>query len=192
MSAAETREEILAASAALFAERGIAGTTMRAIAERCSIRAASLYHHFAAKADIVAEIMTRSSAHAVGLYAEIVGAGLAPGARVEALMRATLQNFREHPEAARMFYENSEYVATAPLLHQVRTEARANDRLWVQAIDEARAAGDLRSDIDPVRMKVLLRNMMLSIYRDIDSNRIGDVADDVVTILLHGVLVTER
>ena len=116
MSGAETREEILSVSAGLFAQRGIAGTTMRAIADGCSIKAASLYHHFGSKDEIVAEIMSRSSAHVVGLYQEIRTADLAPAARVEALMRATLQNFREHPEAARMFYENPSYVKSAPLL----------------------------------------------------------------------------
>ena len=43
------RDEILDAAAALFAERGYAGTTTRAIAERVGIRQASLYHHFAGK-----------------------------------------------------------------------------------------------------------------------------------------------
>jgi TetR/AcrR family transcriptional regulator, cholesterol catabolism regulator len=188
MSAAQTRDEILRASAALFAERGIPGTTMRAIAERCSIKAASLYHHFASKAEIVAEIMTASSAHVVGLYDEVRAASLPPGERVEALMRATLRNFRDHPEAARMFYENPAYVSADPLLGTVRADARANDRLWVTAISEAIAAGELRSDIEPARLKLLLRNMMRAVYREIDGARAGDVTDDVVSMLLRGVL----
>ncbi|MDO8361913.1 MAG: TetR/AcrR family transcriptional regulator [Actinomycetota bacterium] len=183
---ADTREQILAVSAALFAQRGIAGTTMRAIAAGCSIKAASLYHHFASKDELVAEIMMRSSAHVVALYDEIRAAELPPAERVEALMRATLRNFREHRQEARMFYENPAYVATAPLLQKVRDEALANDALWVQAIDDAIADGTLRSDIDRVRLKVLLRNMMLSTASGIDPTRIGDVTDDVVTILLRG------
>ena len=186
MSAAKTRGEILAVSAPLFAERGVAGTTMRAIADGCSIKAASLYHHFASKDEIVAELMTQSSAHVVELYDTIRAADFDPAAKVEALMRATLTNFRLHRNSARMFYENPSYVLTAPLLQRVRDDAVANDALWVEAIDEAIAAGVIRDDIDPARLKVVLRTMMLSISRGIDPARIGDVTDDVVALLLHG------
>jgi AcrR family transcriptional regulator len=192
MSAADTREEILRVSALLFAERGIAGTTMRAIADGCAVKAASLYHHFASKDEIVATIMCRSSAHVVGLYDAIRAADLTPAARVEALMRASLLNFLTHHHAARMFYENPAYVAGAPLLQSVRDDASANNLLWVRAIDDAIAAGAMRTDIDRVRVKVLLRNMMLSTCREIDPARSGDVTDDVVAILLHGVFSAEQ
>jgi AcrR family transcriptional regulator len=188
MGAPETREQILSVSAGLFARYGIAGTTMRVIADGCSIKAASLYHHFASKDEIVAAIMIRSSASIVARHDEIRAAGLPARERVEALLRATLENFRDFPEAARMFYENPGYVAAAPLLQQVRDEARANDALWVEAIDDAIAAGALRADIEPARLKVLLRSMMRSISRDIDPARLGDVTDDAVALLLTGVL----
>ena len=190
MSGAETREEIVSVSAGLFAQRGIAGTTMRAIADGCSIKAASLYHHFRSKDEIVAEIMARSSTHVVNRYTEIRAADLPPAARVEALMRATLENFRDHPEAARMFYENPSYVASAPLLQTVRDEAHDNDAMWVRAIDDAIAAGVVRGDIEPSRLKVVLRSMMRSVSREIDPSRMGDVTDDAVKLLLRGVLAS--
>jgi TetR/AcrR family transcriptional regulator, cholesterol catabolism regulator len=191
MSASGTREQILSVSAGLFARHGITGTTMRAIAGGCSIKAASLYHYFDSKDEIVAAIMTRSSASIVARHDGIRAAGLPPRERVEALVRATLENFRDHPEAARMFYENPAYVADAPLLQRVRDEARENDALWVQTIDDAIGAGALRDDIDPARMKVLLRSMMRSISRDIDPTRMGDVTDDAVALLLTGVLAQQ-
>jgi AcrR family transcriptional regulator len=191
MGTVGTREQILSVSADLFARHGIAGTTMRAIADRCSIKAASVYHHFASKDEIVAAIMGRSSADAAARHEAIRAADLAPRVRVEALVRTTLENFRDFPEAARMFYENPAYVAAAPLLQQVRDEARANDAVWVRAIDDAIAAGALRSDIEPARLKVLLRSMMRSISRDIDPAHIGDVTDDAVALLLTGVLAQQ-
>ncbi|MGE0141305.1 MAG: TetR/AcrR family transcriptional regulator [Ilumatobacteraceae bacterium] len=188
MGSTGTREQILSVSADLFARHGIAGTTMRAIADRCSIKAASVYHHFSSKDEIVAAIMGRSSADAAARHEALRTADLTPRARIEALVRTTLENFRDFPEAARMFYENPGYVAAAPLLQQVRDEARANDAVWVGAIDDAIAAGVLRSDIEPARLKLLLRSMMRSISRDIDTSRIGDVTDDAVALLLTGVL----
>lgn len=188
MGAEQTREEIVLVSASLLAERGIVGTTMRAIADGCSIKSASLYFHFRSKDEIVAEVMNRSSAHIVGLYAGIRAADLAPAGTLEALIRATLTNFQVHREAARMFYENPEYVADAPLLEQVRQDGIQNDAMWTEAITSGIAAGDVRGDIHPGRLKLLIRNMMLSTCRDIDPARLPDLIDDVVGLLLRGVL----
>ncbi|MGE3327712.1 MAG: TetR/AcrR family transcriptional regulator [Acidimicrobiia bacterium] len=191
MSQTDTRTEVIAASGRLFAERGIAGTTMRAIAEACDIQAASLYHHFESKDDLVAEIMNASSRHLVGLYEAIAAADLDPIARFEAIIRATLENFTQHPDAARIFYDNPSYYATAPSLEQVRSEARFNDRVWVATIDAAIAAGVLRSDIKPSRLKLHLRNMIWSSARGMRRGRAAtdEDADDIVTLLMYGCVV---
>jgi AcrR family transcriptional regulator len=192
MTRADTRTEVLSTSARLFAEHGIAGTTMRAIAEACGIQAASLYHHFESKDEILAEIMTRSSDHVGAAYEQIDAADLPPASRFEALIRATLENFHEHPEAAQIFYDNPGYVAATPGLKRVRAAAKANDRLWVGTIDDALAAGVLRSDIQPARLKVLLRNMIWSTTRGLRRGRAttDEINDDIVKLLLHGCLVT--
>jgi AcrR family transcriptional regulator len=188
MSGAETREQVLAVSARLFAARGIAGTTMRAIAEECSIKAASLYSHFASKDEIVAEVLRRSSVLAERLFDEVRTSRLPPGPRLEALMRATLQSFRAHPEASRTFFENPEYVASSPLLHSVRAGAKAIDTLWASALADADRSGLLRAGLDPVRLWPLLRSMMLAAAQVPPQGALH--GDAVVTLLLHGVLAT--
>lgn len=186
MSGAETREEVLAVSARLFAARGIPGTTMRAIAGECSIKAASLYNHFESKDEIVAEVMARSSTFADGLFNQVAEADLAPAERIEALLRATLQSFRAHPEASRMFSENPGYVAAAPLLRSTRAGARSIDGLWERAIAEAADADLLRPDIGPAGLWPLLRSMLLAVCQV--PGRPQPAGNDVVTILLTGVL----
>ena len=49
----ETRERILAAARALFAERGYAGTSIRDLAEALGFTKAALYYHFPGKAEIL-------------------------------------------------------------------------------------------------------------------------------------------
>jgi AcrR family transcriptional regulator len=58
--AASGREEILDASAELFATQGYAATSTRAIAEAVGIRQASLYYHFASKDQIMAELLAET------------------------------------------------------------------------------------------------------------------------------------
>ena len=49
----DARERILDVTAALVLEHGVAGVAQRQIAERVGIKAASLYHHFGSKNEIV-------------------------------------------------------------------------------------------------------------------------------------------
>lgn len=51
------REELLTAAAGLFAERGYAATTTRAVAERAGMRQASMYHYFGGKEDLLAALL---------------------------------------------------------------------------------------------------------------------------------------
>jgi len=58
--AASGREEILDASAELFATHGYAATSTRAIAQAVGVRQASLYYHFPSKDQIMAELLAET------------------------------------------------------------------------------------------------------------------------------------
>jgi AcrR family transcriptional regulator len=185
---AATRDEIVAVSGRLFATHGIEGTTMRAIAAACGIKASSLYNHFASKDAIVAEVMSRSATLAEALFDEVRSPELEPTERLEALMRATVSSFRAHPEASRMFFENPEYVASAPELHDVRASARAIDELWESAIADAAAAGVLRDGVDPSTLWPILHRMMLAAAQQSAPAHPAIDLEGVTTILLNGIV----
>ncbi|MFC4125838.1 TetR/AcrR family transcriptional regulator [Nocardia rhizosphaerae] len=56
------RAEILDAAAELFTTKGYANTSTRAVADAVGIRQASLYHHFAAKDDILDALLAQTIA----------------------------------------------------------------------------------------------------------------------------------
>jgi AcrR family transcriptional regulator len=56
----DPREEILNVAAELFTAKGYAATTTRMIAEGVGLRQASLFHHFARKEEILAELLDRT------------------------------------------------------------------------------------------------------------------------------------
>ena len=60
MPAPSTKERILAASLALFNERGYGNVTMRMIADSLSISVGNLTYHFPKKQDIVNALMDES------------------------------------------------------------------------------------------------------------------------------------
>jgi len=56
-SAADTRERVIAAASALFAERGFHATTVRDIARRAGVNLAAGHYHFGSKETLYLEVM---------------------------------------------------------------------------------------------------------------------------------------
>lgn len=59
VSSASRRDEILAASAIVFSEKGYRASTIQDIARRMNFTSAALYYYFKSKQDILSEIITR-------------------------------------------------------------------------------------------------------------------------------------
>jgi AcrR family transcriptional regulator len=88
----DTREEILQAAGHLFATQGYAATGTREIAALVGVRQASLFHHFARKEDILAELLDRTVSPPLAAAADL-DAGLAPpDVRLFALARHDATN----------------------------------------------------------------------------------------------------
>jgi AcrR family transcriptional regulator len=61
----QTRQRIIEATTRLFAEKGIAGTTTRAIAQRAGVNEVTLFRHFGSKDNLAREIMREFGGQAV-------------------------------------------------------------------------------------------------------------------------------
>lgn len=87
----DARQAVLDAAGELFTGAGYAATTTRAIAERAGLRQASLYYHFPAKEDILAELLADTVRPSLALAARLVE-GTAPVAvRLWALAYADIR-----------------------------------------------------------------------------------------------------
>ena len=97
---AERVKALLAAAEELLAEQGYEGATLKAIGERAGIPTASVYHYFADRFQIEAELMAR---HTRALDGRIIGAldALPPctlGEAVDAVVDAVVAYFRSRFE----------------------------------------------------------------------------------------------
>ena len=68
-----TRERILDAAEALFAERGFEGASLREVAARVGLRNPSLYNHFDSKESLYAAVLERDIGPVLRLLAEAKG-----------------------------------------------------------------------------------------------------------------------
>jgi len=187
-----TRTLILETAARMLCTIGVAGTTMRLIADASGIKAGSVYYHFQSKDDIVLEVLNE------GIL------------RVEAAVREALEQAR--PEAtfvtrfgaavrAHMvcFLESGDFTAAnLRIFKQVPRSIqqkhlvlrRRYERLWQALLLDGVASGAVRRDIDPRIMKLFLLgsvNWAVEWYRP-NGLSATVLADLFVELFLNGAL----
>lgn len=85
---ADPAEDILRAAGQLFAERGVAATTMTELAQAVGLRQSSLYYYFARKEEVVAALVARANVVPLELVERIDAEGGSPPARLYRFVRA--------------------------------------------------------------------------------------------------------
>ncbi len=85
------RDDLLAISARLFAERGYDRTTMREIAAEAGIQAASLYHHFATKDEILHAVIRDFLLGLPSAYRDIIAENPGPDRAIRVFVAFALR-----------------------------------------------------------------------------------------------------
>ncbi|MEU4780392.1 TetR/AcrR family transcriptional regulator [Micromonospora sp. NPDC023633] len=81
-----SRERIIAAALEIMAERGYAGCSVAAVAERAGLATGSVYRHFPTKADLVAEVFRTASQREVDAVARAAALETTVAERVSAVI----------------------------------------------------------------------------------------------------------
>ena len=191
------RREILDVAAKLFRENGVAATTLRDIAKRCGIKAASIYHHFSSKDDLLLEVLDFGIERIHSTLADVLGR-IPADAPFEAKLRAAI---RTHVEC---FFDYGDYTATnirvfgqAPRAVQ-RRNLRWRDRyeeLWKELFAEGRKRGAIRPgvDLDVVRLYLFgAMNRTVEWYDPRGPLDVAALAGRFTDLLLHGIAPSRR
>ncbi len=97
-----TRERILDAAEALFAERGYDGTTLRDVASSVGLRNPSLYNHFDSKESLYAAVLERDIGPVLRLLVQFVEQGRDASAAGEQVIEGAMRVLAERPALARL------------------------------------------------------------------------------------------
>lgn len=98
-----TRERILDASEALFAEHGLAGTAVRDIARDVGLTPASLYNHFSGKQELYEAVLERGVRPLIEMMQEVAQHDEAPAARSD-LIEAVMAHLGRRPHLPRLVH----------------------------------------------------------------------------------------
>ena len=142
------RDEILAIAAAIFARKGILGTTVRDIADEAGILSGSLYHHFESKDQMVEEILHDHGQRQLQAFKDVVAREPDPVEAVHGLVIVGVQFVADNPDVARIFRNDVQQIKEIPRLAHVERNRQESRQIWngvVRAgIDRRRVPGAAR------------------------------------------------
>ena len=183
------RREIVDAATEVFAEKGIVAATVRDIGERVGILSGSLYHHFASKEELIAEILVPVVRSQVEAFDAIAAETTDPEEIVRRLIAAAVAQTASNPHAARILRNDSHHIRELPGLEEVVRQQRAVMSRWVSAVKQGIAAGQFRRDADPSVTARSIADVVLGAYRfmkPVGRMPAGRVADQLAALLLEG------
>jgi TetR/AcrR family transcriptional regulator, cholesterol catabolism regulator len=106
-----TRVQLVRAAAHLFREQGFHGTSVAEIATATWITKSSLYHHFASKQALLAEILTETASRVTPAVEEIAAAHLPAAVRLRAAARHHVVELIHDQDMVACFVEEGRFLA---------------------------------------------------------------------------------
>ena len=155
----QTRERLLDAAAKVLRDKGYAGARLSDIAQVAEMHTPGVYYYFPSKEDLVEEVLRTGVARAAAYVEERVAA-VPDGASALDRLRAAIEGH------VLMVLEIGDYTSAnirtfGQLPDGIRrrhlAQQRAYGDLWRSLLEDARADGELRPDLDlsVVRMLIL-------------------------------------
>jgi AcrR family transcriptional regulator len=189
----ERRERILASAAALFANKGVAATTVREIADEVGILSGSLYHHFESKEAMVDEIVTSYLEDLRTRYKRVLAADTDPRTRLHDLIVASLEVVEAHPHATEIYQNDVNYLIQIERFGYLRNAGKEVQAAWLEVIEAGITQGVIRSDLDPKILYRLMRDAVWLSVRWFKPTReypITRLAEDCTSLFLDGLART--
>jgi AcrR family transcriptional regulator len=135
-----SRDRILTAALAIVAEQGYAGCSVAAVARRAGVATGSVYRHFPAKADLVAEVFRTASQREVDAFAR---AASLEGSAAEAIA-AVIETFAGRAlRAPRLAYALLAEPADPAVDAERLTFRRAYAEVFAGIVERGVATGEL-------------------------------------------------
>ena len=191
----QSRRRVLDAAARLFCEQGYSPVSLRAIARAAGLKPGSLYYHFEAKEQIIAEVLDLGilMVHDAVTASQQALPKNAPAAdRLRAGIRAHLDAllaFSDYTSAnVRIYGQVPEDIRLGNL--KVR---RGYELLWDDILNQAAASGGVREDVDRKAFRLMLIGSLNATLEWFDPGRgsVAELAASYTDILLNGLLERE-
>lgn len=171
----QRREEILNAAQKVFFTKGLQAATMDEVAEVAELSKGTLYLYYKSKEDLYLAVMMRGMGILYSMFEPIALSQEPTVVKLVKMTEAYYEFFQKHCNYFRMFY----FFQNPQFHKQVSEEMMQcctgeNQRVWelvVRVIQQGIDEGDLRSDISPMVMGVIVWSSANAIMMRMDTQR---------------------
>ena len=183
------RQQIVEAATQVFFEMGYEGASLRDLAARVGINKATVYHYFASKEEILYHILREVGG---GLLEGVRGAarsGDRPLDALEAMIRFQIEYMEDHLEEVKVLVEEKKSLR-ADLMRTTRDTEGEILRLYKDTLARCAQQGLIRPvQVTTAAFGILGQiNWLYHWYRPDGSLTIYELSDQVVSLLLHGLV----
>lgn len=149
--------EILDQSLALIREQGLAGLTMRKVAERMGFSEPAIYRHFKTKQDLILGIISRLEANLIKPMEKIAAnQKRSVTSRISAIVTHHLDLIAENNALPILLFAEAAASADERLTLAMRGVFGAYENLLHRLLEEGHARGEIDPDLNPADGTMLL------------------------------------
>ncbi len=183
-----TRKDIIIKKgAALFREKGFGASSMRDLADRVGIEAASLYNHIRSKNEIL-ESICFNVANRFNLHLdEIEGGALSPIKKLETLLRFHITEMvNDHEE---VIVSDREWKhLDEPYLSNFHTQRRNYRKRFAAIIEDGMKKGEMKKIDAPTAVVIMLHAVsgIESWHRSTTKISAKELEDNMIMIMIDG------
>jgi AcrR family transcriptional regulator len=169
-----TKSDILAVATEEFANRGLTGARVDAIAERTRTSKRMIYYYFGGKEGLYLAVLERAYAGIRAIEAELKLEELDPVEGLRRLVERTFDYDETHPDFVRLVtIENihqGEHLARAPAIRKINLGAI---ELLRKLLDRGRVSGAFRTDLDAIDVHMVIS--ALCFFRAANRHTFGEI-----------------
>lgn len=148
VASSQRRDEILAVAATVFARKGIAGATVRDIADEAGILSGSLYHHFESKDHMVAGVLEPFLSAQEAIFAGVAARAADQAEALRMLVAQTMELVARYPSQARLMHSEAAYLRESAVLTATEARRQGVRKSWVSVVRAGVRSGRFRKDVD--------------------------------------------
>jgi TetR/AcrR family transcriptional regulator, cholesterol catabolism regulator len=183
-----TRAEMMNVALHLFSEQGYHGTTVQAIVQRANVTKGAFYYHFENKEDLLRQIHAEYATQLLNSARDVSATDLEPVDQLRMLIRNAVILFAKYRLHVAVFYQEFRFLSGGPYA-AIRRMHDDEEAILLEIVARAKAAGQLRSDIDTKLLVFAISGITAWIYQWYQPNgpmAIEDIADGLADIILSG------
>jgi AcrR family transcriptional regulator len=175
------QDELVAAAARAFADRGYDQTTMAQLAEATGLATGALYHYFGAKEQLLRAICDQLMEPLLAQARELCDGDAAAGSpeRLRELVRLWVGHVCAHRDHMLVFQQERHQIESGERWRGVRASRKQFERLVASVLEEAGAEGPL-----PLLALLGMVNHTAQWYRRRGALTPAQIADGYVALLL--------